>query len=303
MLQIGKKDGKNIVTASVLSSRIPIFSPSLSFGKTNWSVETRYGKVSVSGSLTQIHRNILDATFEFALDMRMMENGAVQILFDPFIITKITASSRDYKWLKSIFSDLKLAKVTITNSVGYEYGREAEIVSEIDWSHRQVRMPSGKLKKVGELNGFRKMMVVTISSFWMKIHRESLGVSYGPLIHDISMLKSGVLQALVRHCITHRELNVNLEKILTELGALDEKTSRAKRYRVLKTVREADLSIFGINIKNDNVFYKQHKLVRFKNPESLTSCAENLTPCAVNLTSCAGSQECSRDSRVSEYIN
>ena len=262
---------KRLMTAPVITSRCGIFSPTIRQGKTNWSGNSRWAEVVVKGEITQIHRGVLDAIFGYALDSRILETGEVEILFDPYQIAKVTGSSRDYKWLaskinKSIFKDLGDVMVCVKDiDTGVTY--TGGIVS--DWRSANVR----KSMPGGALTGHRLLMSVTISAVWMRLHLDIMCVEYRELMPAISRLKAGVLQALVRFCLTHCVLNMKLEEVLRHIGAIDDKTSKRTCQRLIKIVNESDLSVFGILIKNNIVFYMQHDQVKFKNPSGDSNCA------------------------------
>lgn len=253
----GKRN--ELMTAPVIASRTPVFAPSLKGGMTNWRISSVYGTASVKGKLTQVHRNILDAMFAFAIKTRELGNGALEMLVDPYTITKETGSSRDYKWLKAKLHDMKQADVEIIDASGLQHF--GGIVSE--WREANVRVPMPG----GALNGERPLLAVTISSVWMRLYNVKLTVSYKELIRDIAEQPSGVLQSLIRYCLTQRELNKKLDTLLEEIGAITSSTSRSQRFEIKKQVKAADLTGFGIEIKNEVVFYKQHPKVFFRNPE------------------------------------
>lgn len=278
---------QSLMTAPVLASRFPVFAPSIRQGKMDWHVKTKWGTAFVTGDITQIHRGILDAIFAHAIDSKVLNTGAIEILFDPFVITKVTHSSRDYQWLagrdNSIFRDMQVAIVEIVEKNGNRH--VGGIISEWRESKRHASMPGGVL------TGDRALLAVTISAAWMRLYNSTLTVDYRDLIPAISSLKSGVLQALVRFCLTHRNMNMQLDDILGYIGAVDETTQERTIQRVIKAVCEADLSKFGIQVKNRIVFYKQHASVRFKNRVADTTCAGSDANCAANDTTCAGIQE------------
>ncbi len=284
-----KKTGNQLMTAPVLASRCPVFAPSIRQGRTDWSVKTPWGSASVEGNITQTHRNILDAIFAFAIDTKEMHTGAIEVLVDPYVIATKTHSSRDYKWLadkmsQSILRDMKDAMVCVEDERGLRH--IGGIVSEWREANRRVPMPGGAL------SGDRPLLAITISAAWMRLYRSTLTVSYPDLIPAISKLNRGVLQALVRFCLTHRQLNMRLDEALRHIGAITETTSRTRRFASIKTVtNSAVLSYFGIAIKEGVVRYEQHDLVRFKNPDSPATCAESPATCAASPATCAVSQE------------
>jgi len=257
MKTIGKNGCVNLMTSPVLASRLPVFYPSLKKGKTDWHVKNVYGEVKVSGNLTQIHRNLLDAIFAFSIKTREFENGSMELLVDPFQITSITKSDRHHEWLLEKLYEMKMANVELTDAKGLRHW--GGIVSE--WREANI----SKSLPGGAMTGERKFYAITISSVWMRLYKTSLTVNYKEFIGEISSLKSGVLQAIARHCLTHQELNKKLDELLMELGAINETTSRTRKYEISKEVRDADLSKFGITIKNDVVFYKKQESVKFLN--------------------------------------
>ena len=276
----------NLMTAPVLASRCPVFSPTIKGGSLDWQIETVYGKASVKGKLTQIHRNLLDAIFGFALEVDRMHTGAMEILVDPYTIATKTGSSRDYAWLRSKLHDMKVADVDIVDVNGIPH--HGGIVSEWRISTRKVPLPPG-----GKASGARVLLAITISAAWMRLYNSTLTVGYRDLISKVAELQSGVLQALVRYCLTQRELNKEMDEVLREIGAIyatTKKENPRKYERVRKTVFDADLSLFGIVIRNEIVFYKQHAVVRFKNPPTQS---ERMTtpPVRWDDTTCAGTQE------------
>jgi hypothetical protein len=79
--------------------------------------------------------------------------------------------------------------------------------------------------------------------------------------------------------------------VLRYIKAIDDKTNKRQYYLIRKIVIDADLKQFEIEIKNNVVLYKQHELVRFKNPDSDVICADSDAICAVSDVICAGFQE------------
>ena len=278
-----KKTGSQLMTAPVLVSRCPVFAPSIKQGRTEWSLPTPWGSASVRGNITQIHRNILDAIFAYALDTKPMSTGAIEVLVDPYVIATKTGSSRDYQWLQRKLHDLKIADVEIIDEHGLRHS--GGIVSEWREANRRVPMPGGAL------HGDRPLLAITISAAWMRLYSSALTVSYRELLPAIAVLRHGVLQALVRFCITHRVLNMPLDNALRYIKAIDDKTTKRQYYLTRKIVIDADLKQFGIEIQNNVVLYKQHELVRFKNPESDVICADSDAICAASDVICAGLQE------------
>ena len=243
--------------APVITSRVPIFAPSLKrVDASYWEASTQWGKISVSGKLSQIHRGILDAIFAFALDSRRLSTGALELLIDPYKITKVTGSDRHRLWLIGKLRDMQQASVTIETQ-GLLHG--GAIVAEWREANRKVPLPGGAL------TGTRPLLAVTITAVWMRIYDWSTAVRYRNLIPVIEALHSGAGRALARFCITHNQVSLPLKEALSIIRAIRPgMTDRA--IRKVRTEVQADsvgLAILGIQVLHELVLYHKHPEIRF----------------------------------------
>lgn len=277
-------------TAPAIVSRVPVFAPSLKRWHTySWSGRTQWGVATVEGRLTQTHRALLDAICATALDWRDAADGsgARTFLTDPYQLAKATGFSRDYKWLRARLEDMRGAKVHITPSGGGEM--VGGIVSQFWLSEQAAHDPLR--------GGTRKMLAITLSGPWMLLFKAGVQVHYPELLQKIAMLRSGAAQALARFAITHQQLNMKLDDVLTHIHALrpdlTERAHRKTRQAVLADV--AQLAALGVRIENGVVFFNRELAqgVRgwVEHAAAEPICADAAPICAATEPICAGGQD------------
>lgn len=253
---------------------MPLFAPSLRQAAADqWTGETPWGRVTVQGRLTQTHRGILDAMFATALSSFSLSddpNAPEVLLIDPYKISRMLGTARDYRWLMARLEDMRCARVDLyVKATGREYrigqpprfAWEATggIVSEVRAAKDKAPCPGGVV------SGDRNLLAVTLSGVWMQLMRESDLVTYTPLVVKVAALKSGVTQALARLCLTHQEFNMRLDAVLRHIDALGPDTHERKVRRVHQAIKDETeaLADLGITIRNGVVLYKQHRDVWF----------------------------------------
>lgn len=72
----------------------------------------------------------------------------------------------------------------------------------------------------GALRGDRPLMIVTVSSAWMRIYRTGLTMRYRNLLPILNRARHGATHALALHVLTNNAYNRTLLQSLTEIGAL-----------------------------------------------------------------------------------
>lgn len=187
-----------------------------------------------------------------------MPTGAKAFLVDPYQLAKSANVDHKPAWLTTLMRDMRHADVLIVDhKTGLEH--HAGIVSEYRESPRRVQLPGGAL------HGDRPLMIVTISSAWMRIYRASLTVRYRNVLPIINQASHGATHALALHILTNAEYNRTLAQSLTEIGALrDDLSDRGRRKVLSEVLAESDLlNELGITIDRGIVYYRQHRMVHF----------------------------------------
>ncbi len=254
------------VIAPAIISRVPTFQPTFRRGQPRGmddTFTTQFGTVRVAGRLTETHRKVLDAIFATAIEEYDMPTGAKAFLVDPYQLAKVANVNHKPAWLATLMRDMRHADVLIVDhKTGLEH--HAGIVSEYRESPRRVQLPGGAL------HGDRPLMIVTISSAWMRIYRASLTVRYRSVLSIINQARHAATHALALHILTNTQYSRALAQSLTEIGAWrDDMSDRGRRKVVAEVLDEADLlNKLGITIDRGIVHYRQHHMVHFSNPVS-----------------------------------
>ena len=267
--------------ASALISRLSIFWPSKrNVPLSRWEASTQWGKVSVQGRLSQVHRSVLDAIFAFPIAHKRLPNelgepdkGPAIFVVNPYEIATRAGVDHKRKWLEGILNDLKQADVRIE-----QRNHCAGIISE--WEDTEENYPL----RGGAVPGEAPLIRITVSSAWMKIMDETMSVRYSKLVPLIGSLESGATQALVRFLITHDNARYSLREALAIVGALREEISKSQRNRVVAAViaeRQRLSSDFGINLSESTtsecgwaVTYRKHPQVFFASPDVIEQTPE-----------------------------
>lgn len=283
-LEVGKhidyeKDDPCI--ASVEISRVAIFyasRKSIPTGDKVWEAKTPWGSVTVKGRLTQTHRSVLDAIFAFPVaSARYMDKdqpGPATFLINPYEIAKKAGlNPTKRKWLeKTIFEDMRVASIELKDKKG-ETICCGGIIS--DWSRDESFQHRGA---VGETSLLR----VTISTAWMRLADETLGVCYASLVEKIGTIKSGYIQSMIRTFLTQSgNVKYSLDRVI-EIAAGNHKITEAMSRQAIDKIKESIVSSrdmlendFGIVLRQEEdesgrkkwfVLYSQHKDVRFSPP-------------------------------------
>ena len=253
-----------------LQSRTAMFLPvqqiSKNFASCDIVVTNEYGTITLREcKLTQVHRNIIDVIFSSYEPIRF-DDGSVAFSFSKYDLLKSLGHSarRNTKWLENKFEEMRKASVVLEAN---QSGRTTTGYQGVVREHQETRFKSSQ---------GTPLYGVVFSSNFMKMFDIDLTVHSAKLTPKILGLEHAVTQAFVRACISHRQINRDLDEILVSIGvnhdSVSDRAYRKNRKSVLDEM-EALESEFGIIIKpmqkDSNkwgVFYAQHKDVWFSNP-------------------------------------
>ena len=204
--------------APALPSRVPVFQPTFKSAKPGpWTHETAWGKVTVEGRLTGIHRKVLDAIFGSCIESKRLATGALAMLVDPYKIEKLAGIAKNPKWLRTLLEDMRVVKVTIETRDGGKW-YQAGIVSEFGVSAR-------------EADDGREQWLVTISAAWMNIFDTSLVVRYRELLPLLAQLRSGPVYAVALHVLTHGEGYFDVADLFRRVMAWPAETLKPESFK------------------------------------------------------------------------
>ena len=265
---------KKYPITTVTQCRVPIFwpmsKPPRSESVDDLVIENKWGRAIIKRcKLTQVHRNLLDLIFAHHHGIYFDEDGSVWLLIDLYEIQKMfQIEETNHSWLVEKLDDLTEALfVTETKHWVITSG----IIHKHAYSKTDADHPFNKF-------GDNKLYYVVFESEFMRFFKLDTNLYYEALLDKIIALKYGSSQALARFCLSHRQVNMKLESILTKIGVFRSEMTKQQRNNVRKQVlHEAEKlkNDFGIEIKpmkdkkRLGVFYSQHKKVWFENPKKM----------------------------------
>lgn len=257
---------------------LPVKQVSKNFTSTDIEVRNNYGVITLRKcKLTQVHRNIVDIIFSNYEPIKV-DGGGVAFTFSKYDVLKALGHTHRFnnKWLENKLEDM----------------RQASIVLQSDDDEKSVKCYQGVVREHQETilkssNG-QPLYGVVFSPNFMKMFNFDLNIHSAKLTPIILKFEHAVTQAFARACISHRQLNADLDEILQSIGVnKDTVTGRAysKNRKHVLDEREALEHLLGISIKpmkKDSrkwaVFYKQHNDVWFSDPSKKHKPAQKPDP-------------------------
>jgi hypothetical protein len=263
----------------VTQCRVPIFwptnKPPRSKNLPDLVIENDWGKGTIKNcKLTQVHRNLLDVIFAYHQVLYRHEDGCVGFLVDLYEVQKqLQIEVHNHNW---IFKKLKDLMKTIFVTETKDWIITGVILRKHSYSKRDAGHTPDKF-------GINKLYYIVFEAEFMKFFDLDMHVSYFQLVDKIISLKNPTCQALVRFCLSHCHLNMDLEELLKKIGILRPEMHRREKSRIIQQIfLKSDVLIeeFGIRIdpmknKRLGVFYKQHKDVCFKKKPDLPEINQN----------------------------
>ena len=253
-------------TISVVRSGI--FAPTRKAVKTDKDIvfENHWGKLKILkkyNQLTQTHVNILDSIFAHAAEIiRIGETGEVAIKFEISKVLKtLGQSGTNYEWFQEKLDDLisTVIEIETKNNIVHE-----GILHYARWS--KTPNPNSQKFNASNLRNYKKessgyYYSIVFNAGFTRFFDIETNLNYLEILPDILNLKSGVLQACVRFCISHNELNMNLSEVLRNIRALDGATDRRRR-QIIKEIKDNAALLrknFKIEIDKNNVVKYRHQ--------------------------------------------
>ena len=199
-------------------SKLPVFQPTRRPSRVRQQrFDTAYGSVTVTGKLGQGHRDVLDAVMACA-ERSKVEDGRLSVLVDPYQLRKMVSSGRNggmfpYDHIQRLLRDLRAAEVVmdmpalqlrVTDGILADFEESAITKESEPWAFQTM---SG---------GPRPMLKVTFGKNWTRMLKKDLPVVYHlPIVIG---MRHGASQATARYCLSHREVNDTLDRILVKIG-------------------------------------------------------------------------------------
>jgi hypothetical protein len=244
--------------------RCAIFAPTLKSVKNKDIIfENAWGKLKILkryNKLTQMHINVLDAIMDNKAVIIKLPNGEIAVKFIPYAVLKMLGQekNKNYKWLQQKLDDLisTVIEVETKDNVTHE-----GILHKARWSKTKIlNFNTQNVGLKGNQEHFGYYYVIVFNAEFAKFFDIEINLNYKKILPDIINIKSGILQAFVRFCISHNELNMTLDDVLKNIRAFDGITER-QRQRIKKGIKYNIALLwdkFKIRIKENGIVMHDH---------------------------------------------
>ena len=204
----------------------------------------------------------------FLVTINLYNDGSLEFIFTLYDLQKEMGknSLNANYWLLEKLDELQYAQLKVRP----ENGIFEEITFSVLNDHAVFREKVGKTGK--------PYHSVTFNKYYLQMFEVDINAYTGVLTKKIIGLNSAGAQALVRYCLSHKNVNIRFSKLLKNIGLTSSLIPKETVSRVKKKVLEMQDQLseyFGINFncntegysdKDPLVTYKQHDKVWFKDP-------------------------------------
>lgn len=181
-------------TTSVSQSRLQFFQPTRQPKRCVRVFKDEKVTVSIEGRLGVMHALLLESVFFFCEQKRSLENGAEQLLVDPYKVRKaLSGKSGAYsaEGMQNLFADLREATIKVTAENGWAV---SGIINEASESQAQRLNPiTGKA---------RGLLRVEVSPAYLKFLYADMPLHYDPT--PLGKMRHGITPAVARLALSHR---------------------------------------------------------------------------------------------------
>jgi len=232
-----------VPTATATPARVRLFQPSQRPVQRRESLETPWGKCTVSGRLGQRHADLLEISLYVAEKKRSTDDGAMELLVDPAKIRrKMSDAQYSLSQIILLFSDLRTVTLEIRTQNLYCIGG---VIDHIMISEATRHNPLSKSE--------RHLWRVRLNKAFVYLLENDYRLFYDP--GPLARLKNGISQAVARHVITHKRSPAGGWKIDTLIvavaGELKPAQLRSKRRELRQDMK--GLRNLGLIIEEDRV--------------------------------------------------
>ncbi|MHB1600050.1 MAG: hypothetical protein ACYCUT_00515 [bacterium] len=236
--------------------------------KNHWAKLTILKKYN---RITQVHINILDCIMASAAKINKgfvkMNNGEIRLFFEPYAVLKmLEQKGKNYEWLRGKLDDL------VSTLIEIETDKNTTHEGMLHF-HRWSKTPNpNAIKKTSRFkSGGGYYYVAVINPGFANFFNVEINMNYIKILPYIIRLHNGLLQAFVRFCISHNELNMPFIDVLHNIRA--EISDDRQRQRTIKKINdnvELLYDKFKIKLENGIVYHRHADIegIYFISPET-----------------------------------
>lgn len=225
-------------TTTIHQARLQVYQPTRRPTYLVRTVETAWGKATITGKIGQGHADIVEALFYHAIDTKPMENGAILLLIDPQHLRKSIGGGKRYSgdatW--TMLQSLRDVRIDIDAPLR---GLRAigGVIDLVEESKATVTAKNGKT---------RQLWRVTVNAAFAYLMKEDLPISYDP--ESLAKLSHGVSQAIARLVLTHKNQpnqGWRLDELISAVGADSIRDRRREVHADCEKLAEIGIIING----------------------------------------------------------
>ncbi len=296
----GNYETKDLGNYTVNLARSNIFYPALKLSKkikrtTSAIVENDWYRIEFDQMMDQTDSNIIISILSASRFSQLWDDGSMTFFFSLGEIQKflgINAGKKQH-WIKDKLLEMRKINIIIKSKHAHDY-----LVTSIVRKFRYVdpKVLAGKSEQIQKkykvfndnrhVYGDNTLFFVQFESEFIKMLHEDINIYCNKLMPEILKIKSGTIQAIIKFLITHKEIQISLDKLLQTVGLRTIAEAKQtpgyiyvseQRYKQIKSEIRSQKEMlkekFGIEITdNDLIKYKQHEDVwysKIKVPEQI----------------------------------
>lgn len=234
-----------VPTTTAHQSRLQVFQPSRRPTLAKRVITTPWGTATITGRLGQTHADLIEAACRNAEDWKRDDDGRLHLLVDPHRIRKSMGGGDGRYPLNRIWSlihDIE-ASVIDLNAPSLDTRIMGGIIDLVEES---------PMTRIAHNGTKRQMWRVVLAKTFVLLLEDDLPLHYDPA--PIAKIKTGFVQAVVRHMMTHSGQpngGWTVDTLVELVGAKGSPTDVRNRRRELYEAAE-ELEPLGILVDRDS---------------------------------------------------
>lgn len=236
-------------TSTVHQSRLQLSQPTRRPKDITRNIETPWGHGVVVGKYGQAHVDFIEAIFRNTERKRRDEDGAIEIIVDPYKVRKTAGGGKQISWQQMQVLKMDVMRVVIDlRGNALHSPITGHIIDQIIES--KIKAPS----RPGTIHGGdRWLWYVKLGPAFVRFVDDDLRLYYDPT--QIAALDTGIAQAVARHVATHKTQpsgGWKIDELIKAVGAGSTSKSMWERRREIREDAEG-LKALGLVVDKDRL--------------------------------------------------
>ncbi|RDU66483.1 hypothetical protein [Helicobacter equorum] len=250
---------------TITECRLPIFAPVAKLSENSnvvqefkkkkgiRTIDTSWGKAYIRGRviLTQTHRDLLDCILLASKHASYSDiDGSVQLFFSARDALRIYGKTENNgQWLIELMEEIRDTVIKLKKN--------------------RLQIDFNIIRRIVYFND-ETSFYIEFDPTYVTFYQTEMIIQYKAVMPIVLQINNGILKAIVRFLISHKEIKISLSKILEGIGYKIEDSAQKKYTRLLAHIEENKelLSKLGISFNKVNKYfsYKQIDNIFISNP-------------------------------------